>query len=69
MDKIEQLACEEHAQWCHWARHMLDNMTPENVARWRRQIDTPYNELSEEDKEKDRVWARRILSHLNGGSF
>ena len=69
MDIIERLACEEHSQWCQWARHMLDNMTPENIVLWRRQIDTPYLQLSEEDKEKDRVWARRTISHMIDGSF
>jgi hypothetical protein len=37
----ERLAALEHEQWAHWTRYLLDHLTPENVERWRRQIDTP----------------------------
>ncbi len=58
---IERLAKLEHEQWAHWTRYMLDNLTDENIARWRRQIETPYAELSEEEKESDRKWARKVI--------
>jgi hypothetical protein len=64
--KLEQLAELEHEQWAHWTRYMLDNLTEENIARWRRQIDTPYEELSEKEKESDRKWARKVLGVLGG---
>lgn len=53
----ERAAALEHEQWAHWAAYMLDNLTPENIERWRRQIKTPYSELSENEKESDRKWA------------
>lgn len=59
---IEALAEIEHQQWCVWAKHMLAHNTPSNSRRWRRQIATPYTQLSESDKEKDRVFARRVLA-------
>jgi hypothetical protein len=62
---IEKLAELEHEQWAHWTRHLLDNLTPEHIARWRRQAATPYAELSEAEKEKDREWARRVLACLH----
>jgi hypothetical protein len=57
----ERLAALEHEQWAHWTRYLLDHLTPENVERWRRQIDTPYEELSEPEKQGDREWADRVL--------
>ena len=62
--KFEQLAELEHIQWSHWAEYMLNNMTPENIERWKRQIATPYAELTEEEKDKDREWADKIAALL-----
>ena len=44
-DLLEILADLEHRQWAHWTRYMLDNYTPENVERWRRQVQTDYKDL------------------------
>lgn len=64
MNLLERLARLEHEQWAHWTRYMLDNLSEENIQRWRRQIDTSYDHLSEEEKESDRRWARRVLALL-----
>ena len=60
-DIIERLAAHEHEQWAHWTRYMLDNLTEENIARWRQQIETDYKDLSESEKESDRQWARKAI--------
>ena len=60
-NKLESLAELEHIQWSHWTKYMLENMTPENIARWKRQIATPYDELTEKEKGSDREWARKVL--------
>ena len=57
----ERLAALEHKQWAHWTRYLLDHLTPENTELWRRQIDTPYEELSESEKDSDREWADQVL--------
>jgi hypothetical protein len=57
----ERFAALEHEQWAHWTRNLLDHLTPENVERWRRQIDTPYEGLSEPETQSDREWADRVL--------
>lgn len=62
---LERLAALEHEQWAHWTRHLLDHSTPENVRRWRRQVETPYAELSEDERERDRAWARKVLGLLD----
>ena len=58
---VEQLSALEHEQWAHWTEYMLDNLTPENIERWRRQIKTPYEALSEKEKASDRERAVRSL--------
>ena len=67
---LEKLAELEHDQWAHWTRYMLDNLTPKNIERWLQQVATPYNMLTEAEKEADRIWARKmimeILAHGNG---
>jgi hypothetical protein len=59
---IEELALLEHEQWCHWTKYMIKNIHCEDsVIRWERQMKIPYADLDEEDKEKDRIWARKIM--------
>ena len=62
---LEILADLEHRQWAHWTRYMLDNYTPENVERWRRQLQTEYKDLSEPEKDSDRTWASTVLFHID----
>ena len=59
--KREKLAALEHDQWAHWTKYMLDNLTPENIARWKKQVKTPYAALSEKEKDSDRIWADKVI--------
>ena len=61
---IERLAALEHEQWAHWTKYMLGNLTADNIARWIRQIDTEYGDLSESEKQSDRNWAYRVVRAL-----
>ncbi len=60
----EVLADLEHQQWAYWTRYMLDNLSAENIERWKKQIETPYSELTDKEKESDRVWARKVINSL-----
>jgi len=64
-DLVEAHAALSHAQWAGWATWMLKCLDSperdEHIARWRRQIQTPYTDLSEKEKESDRVEARKHL--------
>jgi hypothetical protein len=62
---VEALAEWDHRAWAGWTAYMLDRLTPENIARWRRQIETPYAELSEAEKESDRKEARKIVAVID----
>ncbi len=62
---FEELADLEHRQWAHWTKYMLEHMTPENIEKWKKQIDTPYFELSEKEKFSDRRWAKEVINLLD----
>jgi len=68
---VEKLASIEHGRWAKWQRYLHGKAKPqpdgslvipaELVRRWERQIETPYSELSEEEKESDREQVRAYL--------
>jgi hypothetical protein len=62
---LEKLAALEHEQWAHWTEYMVKSVpvefSNEDIKRWRRQIETPYEELSEYEKDSDRRWASKVL--------
>lgn len=68
---LEELAHIEHERWSHWQRYMHSkgNRKPDGslhipadlVAKWDLQIETPYSELSEKEKESDREQVRKYL--------
>jgi len=60
---IEALAEIEHAQWMHWSQAVAANVAAATRDKWQRSwID--YAELTDELKEADRVWARKVVSLL-----
>ena len=65
---IEKLADLEHEQWCHWTKFFLQWQTPERRIKWDIQCKTKYKDLSEKEKESDRVWARKVLELLDASS-
>ena len=74
-DMIEILADFEHDRWSRWQKHVFNKcivnsdgtltIPKEFVDRWTRQINTNYNDLSEEEKDSDRREAIRILECIN----
>ena len=71
---LEVTAAVEHDRWAHWQRYLHDQCTVQEdgsliiprhlVDRWERQISTPYDALSEKEKNSDREQARDYLSAL-----
>lgn len=62
---VEELAELEHIKWMEWARYLLmeEPISSQRVQRWARNL-CDYKDLSEFEKEKDRVLARRVLKIL-----
>lgn len=68
---LEDLARIEHERWLRWQKYMHEKgirradgsllIPADLVTRWDRQIETPYAELSELEKESDRDQVRKYL--------
>jgi len=67
----EELAELVHKQWVGWMAYLFGKCETDHdgaltipswaVRRWKRQMGTPYFDLSEEEKESDRKEADKIL--------
>lgn len=72
----EKLASVQHEIWAHWMEYFHSRMTwdedvgyivsPVDVIRWKRQRNTPYEQLAEHEKESDRNQADKVLALLYG---
>ena len=70
----EQLASAVHKSWSHWMQHLFANATgnPDGsvtipaalTTRWKRQMATDYELLSESEKDSDRKQADKLLSAI-----
>jgi hypothetical protein len=59
----EALAALEHEQWIAWSKSLAaaEPLSAERVERWQR-LWVPYADLSEQEKDADRVWAEKVLA-------
>jgi hypothetical protein len=60
-DLIEALAAIEHEQWMHWSQAVAAEVTDATRSKWQRSW-IPYEQLTEDLKEADRVWARKVAN-------
>jgi len=71
---IELLSEKEHASWSRWMDYLFNQCDLERgknhfryiiphelVQRWKQQVETPYAELSEREKQSDRDEVAHIL--------
>ncbi|TQK29868.1 hypothetical protein [Arthrobacter sp. SLBN-53] len=68
---VDELAAVEHERWAHWQRYVHDNCERQQdgslvipaglAARWEAQIETPYVELTERERDSDREQVLRYL--------
>lgn len=68
---IDKLAAVEHQRWAHWQNYMHSKgtmiadgslMLPADlVARWEKQIQTPFEKLSDDEKESDREQVQQYI--------
>jgi len=75
-DKKEKIAKLAHDQWSNWMKYLFGKgkknkdgsftIAKESVDRWERQMNTPYDKLSEKEKDSDRKEADKFLKELCG---
>lgn len=71
-DLREPLAAYAHGSWSRWMDHLFSRtddagaISTEDAERWKRLIATPYEDLTEEEKESDRLEADRMLEVMSG---
>jgi hypothetical protein len=68
---VERLASIEHDRWSHWQKYLQSkcvahpdgtlSIPSELVAQWTRQSTTPYDRLSDAEKNSDREQVRKYL--------
>lgn len=69
---IEKLADTQHKIWAQWMSYLFEvsrlnedgsvTIPADKVAHWKRQIETQYAELSDEEKESDLEQANKMMS-------
>ena len=62
-DLIEALAEIEHEQWRHWSQAVAPKVVAGTRAKWQGSW-VDYAQLTDEMKEADRVWARKVVALL-----
>jgi hypothetical protein len=62
-DLIEALAAIEHEQWMHWSQAVAKEVAETTRSQWQGSWGD-YAQLTEELKEADRVWARKVVALL-----
>ena len=63
-ETLEQLATIEHQRWANWQKYVHSKLVPytygnkvmecSDFEHWQKEIDTPYDELTEAQKQSDR---------------
>lgn len=77
----EKLAALEHEQWAHWTDYLfkrlslspnslkVDEKTKKDFERWVKQIITPYENLTEKEKDADREWADKVIKTITEHNY
>lgn len=74
MKVTDEIASVQHDIWSHWMRYLFEvsfenqdgsvTISPEKVARWRKQMYQGYNELSDKERESDMEQAVKVIDAL-----
>lgn len=65
--KLEAVSKEVHNQWMVWAKELLENepnISEERQLHWQKECFYDYEDLTEDMKDLDRSFARKIIKVL-----
>jgi len=60
---LEKLADLEHEQWIEWSKSVAPEVSETRKERWKKYW-IPYSDLTEEVKDQDRKYAKKVLKIL-----
>lgn len=62
-DLVEKIAALEHEQWMAWSQDIAlkEPISESRRKRWSK-LWKPFSDLSEDEKEQDRIWARKVVA-------
>jgi hypothetical protein len=63
-DIREKLASMIHNEWMSWSKAVAGDVDPARKARWEK-LWTPYDQLTEPQKDQDRIWADKVLKVMH----
>lgn len=66
--QLERISAKVHDAWVSWSKQIQRRVKPVWRERWR-DLWKPYDQLPEDEKEKDRVWGRKIVKTVKKASF
>ena len=72
----EKIAAVQHAIWSHWMKYLFSQclsvidggnmiIPADKARRWKRQMNTPYSELTEKERDSDREQVDKVLSEVS----
>ncbi len=71
---FERIAAVQHEIWSHWMRYLFScsvetidgdaTIPSDKVQRWKRQLETPYSELTVKEQASDLEQAAKVISVL-----
>lgn len=72
---LEKIASVQHDIWSHWMTYLFEVSTlnkdgsvtipADKVERWKRQMNTNYSELSNDEKKSDLEQAKKIITIID----
>lgn len=72
---VDRIAAIQHQIWSHWMKYLFDvsiqnedgtvTIPASKVHRWKRQMNTQYDDLSDSEKASDIEQAERVVAAIN----